>query len=132
MHAFKIAELAKYSIHNPDGMYTTAFTLIMNDDTYNDLEPSHKKCIDDMRGVELSRTIGKMWDDADEVGKQEAASYNHELTVASTADRQYFKEKVGPVIEDVLSKVNAKGVDANAALAYFKEQVTIEKALSGN
>ena len=132
MHAFKIAELAKYSIHNPDGMYTTAFTLIMNDDTYNDLEPSHKKCIDDMRGVELSRTIGKMWDDADEVGKQAAASYNHELTIASTADRQYFKEKVGPVIEDVLSKVNAKGVDANAALAYFKEQVTIEKALSGN
>ena len=132
MHAFKIAELAKYSIHNPDGMYTTAFTLIMNDDTYNDLEPSHKKCIDDMRGIELSRTIGKMWDDADEVGKQAAASYNHELTIASTADRQYFKEKVGPVIEDVLSKVNAKGVDANAALAYFKEQVTIEKALSGN
>ena len=43
-----------------------------------------------------------------------------------------FKEKVGPVIEDVLSKVNAKGVDANAALAYFKEQVTVEKALSGN
>ena len=40
---------AKYSLSNPDGMYTTAFAVIMNNDTYNDLSASHKKCIDDMR-----------------------------------------------------------------------------------
>ena len=34
MHAFKIAELAKFSLHNPDGMYTTAFGIVMNNDTY--------------------------------------------------------------------------------------------------
>ena len=47
MHAFKIAELAKYSLHNPDGMYTTAFAVIMNNDSYNDLSAAHKKCIDE-------------------------------------------------------------------------------------
>ena len=132
MHAFKIAELAKYSLHNPEGMYTTAFAVIMNNDTYNDLSASHKKCIDDMRGVSLSRKIGNYWDKADDVGKASAADYNHELTVASTEERQYFRDKMGPVIDEVLSSINSVGVDANAALAYFKEQVKVENALSGN
>ncbi len=132
MHAFKIAELAKYSLHNPEGMYTTAFAVIMNDNTYNDLSASHKKCIDDLRGVSLSRKIGNYWDKADDVGKASAAEYNHELTVASTEERQYFRDKMGPVVDEVLNSINSVGVDANAALAYFKEQVKVENALSGN
>ena len=132
MHAFKIAELAKYSLANPDGMYTTAFAVIMNNDAYNDLSASHKKCIDDMRGVSLSRKIGNYWDQADEVGKASAAEYNHELTIANNDERQYFKAKMGPVINDVLGKINAVGVDASGALAYFKEEVKVENLLSGN
>ena len=132
MHAFKIAELAKYSLSNPDGMYTTAFAVIMNNDTYNDLSASHKKCIDDMRGVSLSRKIGNYWDQADEVGKASAAEYNHELTIANNDERQYFKAKMGPVIDDVLAKINAVGVDASGALSYFKEEVKVENLLSGN
>ena len=132
MHAFKIAELAKYSLHNPDGMYTTAFAVIMNNDSYNGLDATQKKCIDDMRGVSLSRKIGQLWDAADDRGKQEADAYNHELTIASHEERQYFKAKMGPVVDDVLSKINAIGVDASASLSYFKEQVKVENALSGN
>ena len=132
MHAFKIAELAKFSLHNPDGFYTTAFAVIMNDDTYNSLDAAQKKCIDDMRGVELSRKIGTLWDAADDRGKAAAAEYNHELTIASTAERQYFKTKMGPVVDGVLAKIDAVGVNSATALSYFKEQVTTEKALSGN
>ena len=85
-----------------------------------------------MRGVSLSRTIGKYWDQADDKGKAAAAEYNHELTIASHDERQYFKAKMGPVIDGVISKIGAVGVDANAALSYFKEEVKIENALSGN
>ena len=58
--------------------------------------------------------------------------YNHELTVANNDERQYFKAKMGPVIDDVIGKINAVGVDASAALAYFKEEVKVENMLSGN
>ena len=37
MYAFKVAEVAKYTFRNPEGMYTTAFGLIMNADSYDDL-----------------------------------------------------------------------------------------------
>ena len=39
---------------------------------------------------------------------------------------------MGPVIEDVLAKINAVGVDASGALSYFKEEVKVENLLSGN
>jgi hypothetical protein len=39
---------------------------------------------------------------------------------------------MGPVIDGVLGKINAVGVDASTALTYFKEEVKIENALSGN
>ena len=129
MHAFKIAELAKFSLHNPDGMYTTAFGIVMNSDTYNDLDSAQRDCVDEMSGVNLSRTIGWFWDDADKFGASAAAAYGHELTIASEEERAYFKEATAGVTDDVVSKINAKGVDGAAALAYFIEQVAIE---SGN
>ena len=61
-------------------------------------------------------------DQADEVGKASAAECNHELTVANNDERQYFKAKMGPVGDDVISKISAVGVD-QTALAYFKEEV---------
>ena len=129
MHAFKIAELAKFSLQNPDGMYTTAFGLIMNSDTYNDLDAKQRGCVDDMRGVNLARTVGWFWDDADSVGAAAAAASGHELTIASEAERAYYKNATAGVTTDVLEKVTSKGVDGAAALAYFIEQVGIE---SGN
>ena len=126
MHAFKIAELAKYSLDNPDGMYTTAFGLIMNNDAYEGLDTTQRGCIDSMRGVSLSRTIGWFWDDADKFGASAAASYGHELTIASDEERAYFTEKTSGVSTDIVAKVSASGVDGAAALAYFKEQVAIE------
>ena len=62
-------------------------------------------------------------------GASAAAGYGHELTIASDAERAYFKEATAGVSTDVVEKVTAKGADGAAALAYFIEQVGIE---SGN
>ena len=126
MHAFKIAELAKFSLDNPDGVYTTAFGIVMNNDAYEGLDTTQRGCVDSMRGVSLSRIIGWFWDDADKVGASAAASYGHELTIASDEERAYFTEVTSSVSTDIVAKISAAGVDGAAALAYFKEQVAIE------
>jgi TRAP-type C4-dicarboxylate transport system substrate-binding protein len=126
MHAFKIAELAKFSLDNPDGMYTTAFGIVMNNDAYEGLDTTQRGCVDSMRGVSLSRIIGWFWDDADKFGASAAASYGHELTIASDEERAYFTEVTSSVSTDIVAKISAAGVDGAAALAYFKEQVAIE------
>ncbi len=124
MFAFKIAELAKYSYSNPDGMYTTSFAIILNSDTYDGLSDANRKCVDDMRGVEMARWIGKVWDEADTLGLEKATSENGLIVVEMDADqRAYYKEKTAGIEAAVIEEVNGRGVDAAAALAYLKSQI---------
>ncbi len=124
MFAFKIAELAKYSYVNPDGMYTTSFGLLMNSDTYDGLSDANRKCVDDMRGVELARTIGQHWDAADEIGRTKGVEeFGLNVIEMDAGQRAYFKEKTSGIEAAVLEEVSAKGVDAAAALTFLKENI---------
>ncbi len=124
MFAFKTAELTKYSYRNADGMYTASFGLDMNQDTYDGLSDANRKCIDDMRGVEMSRWIGQVWDAADQFGYDKATTENG-LTVIDMdeAQRAYYKEKTAGIEAAVLEEVNAAGGDAAAALAFLKSNI---------
>ena len=124
LFAFKTAELTKYSYVNPDGMYTTSFAVILNSDTYDGLSDANKKCVDDMAGVEMSRWIGKVWDDADALGIEKAKANNGlNVIVMDDAQRAYYKEKTSGIEAAVLEEINGRGVDGAAALAYFKSQL---------
>lgn len=124
LFAFKTAELTKYSYKNPDGMYTTSFGLILNNDTYEGLSDAHRACIDGMRGVELARQIGKFWDEADVFGiKQAEAEFGLKVIEVSAEDRAYFKEATAGITADVLEEVAGRGVDGQVALDYLKSQL---------
>ncbi|MDA7599659.1 TRAP transporter substrate-binding protein [Alphaproteobacteria bacterium] len=123
MYAFKVAEIAKYSFRNPDGMYTTSFGLLMNADTYDGLSAANKKCIDDIKGVKLAREIGEFWDAADALGLEKGLEVGLVVTDASDAERAYFKEKTSGIEADVLAAIDAAGVDGKAALAFFKSKL---------
>ncbi|MBD3666072.1 TRAP transporter substrate-binding protein [Sulfitobacter aestuariivivens] len=124
LYAFKTAELTKFSYVNPDGMYTTSFGLLMNKDTYDGLSDANKKCVDDMRGVELARTIGQHWDAADDFGREKAqAEFGLNVIELDDAQRSYFKEKTAGIEAAVLEEISATGVDGAAALEYLKSQI---------
>lgn len=123
MYAFKVAEITKHSFRNPDGMYTTSFAIMMNDDTYQGLSAANRKCIDDMRGVEMAREVGKFWDAADALGLEKALEMGLTVTDASDAERAFFKEATSGIEADVLSEIDARGVDGAAALSFFKSKL---------
>ena len=124
LFAFKTAELTKYSYVNPDGMYTTSFGLLMNSDSYDGLSDANKKCVDDMRGVEMARWIGKVWDEADTFGREKATMDNGLQTIEMDADqRAYFSEKTAGIEAAVIAEVDAAGVNGAEALEYLKSQI---------
>ena len=123
LYSFKINELTKYSLKNPDGMYTTSFALILNADTYADLSDEHRGCVDKIRGVEMSRSIGQFWDEADRVGAEESAKTGSVVIEVSDEERAYFKEKTAGIEAEVLKEIESRGVDAKAALEYMKAQL---------
>ena len=120
MYAFKIAELAKHTYSNPQGRYTTAFGLLINSDSYDDLSDAHKACIDKLTGVEMSRRIGNYWDEADALGRQKFEEAGGKLTVASAADQAYFAEKTAGIEAKVVAAATERGIDGAAALAYYR------------
>jgi len=120
LHSFKINELTKYSFKNPDGMYTTSFALVLNEDTYDGLSDEHKACIDGASGVEMARQIGKFWDEADTIGMEESAKGGSVIIEASDEERAYFKEKTAGIEAEVLAEIEERGVDAAAAFEYMK------------
>lgn len=122
--AFKMSELTKYAYVNPDGMYTTSFGVLMNSETYDGLSEANRKCVDDLRGVELARFIGRMWDEADAAALDEAVNKDGLTIIEVDAEnRAYFAEKTADVTATVLTEVDKAGVDAAAALAYLKSQI---------
>ncbi len=123
MYAFKVAEIAKHSYRNPDGMYTTSFAIILNDDTYEGLSAAHRKCVDDMRGVEMAREVGKFWDAADALGLEKGMEMGLTVTDASAEDRAFFKEATAGFEAEVLAEIDGRGVDGAAALAFFKSKL---------
>ncbi len=123
MFSFKINELAKYSFMNPDGMYTTSFGLILNQGSYDGLSDAHRGCVDKLRGVEMARTIGKFWDEADEIGRAESVKSGLKINEASAEERAYFKEKTAAIQAEVLAEIDSRGVDAKAALEHMKSML---------
>ncbi|MEP0944182.1 MAG: hypothetical protein ABJH20_20960, partial [Rhizobiaceae bacterium] len=98
--------------------------VILNSDTYDGLSDGNKKCVDDMAGVEMSRWIGKVWDEADTLGLGKAKADNGlNVIVMDDDQRAFYKEKTAGIEAAVLEEVKGRGVDAAAALAYFKSQL---------
>jgi TRAP-type C4-dicarboxylate transport system substrate-binding protein len=123
MHAFKVAEIVKHTYRNTDGIYTTSFAIAMNKDTYDGLSSSHRKCIDDMRGVKMAAKVGSYWDAADDLGMAEGLKVGLVVTDASDADKAYFKELTAGIETEVLAAIDGRGVDGKAALAFFKSKL---------
>jgi TRAP-type C4-dicarboxylate transport system substrate-binding protein len=123
MFAFKVAELVKYTLRNPDGMYTTSFALIMNSKKHKGLSSAHRKCVEGIRGVPMSRKIGGFWDAADVLGEKEALKLGVTIAEPSAAERAYYKKITSNIEADVLAQISKRGVDGKAALAYFKSQI---------
>jgi len=124
LYSFKVAELTKFALSNPDGMYTTSFGLIMSNESYEGLSDEHKACVDGMRGVEMAKSIGKFWDEADLVGLGEAQEkFGLKINVASDEARAHYKEATAGITAEVLKEVDGRGVDGKAALEYLLSNI---------
>lgn len=123
MYAFKVAELAKYSYRNTDGMYTTSFAVMMNEDSYEGLSAAERNCVDKVSGVDAARKIGEFWDQADQIGLEKGLEMGLEITDASAEERAYFKQKTAGIESDVLADIDGRGIDSAAALAFFKSKL---------
>ncbi|EBA04951.1 TRAP dicarboxylate transporter, DctP subunit [Rhodobacteraceae bacterium HTCC2150] len=123
LFSFKISELVKHVYTNPDGIYTTSFAIIMNDDVYDELDDAQQACVDGMRGVEMARSVGAFWDEADRVGLEQVIAAGVEVHELSADQRAFFKDATSGIEADVLAEVDSRGINGQEALDYMRSML---------
>ncbi len=113
---FKLFEVAKNVYEMPGGFYRGAFALIMNQEKFDSLPADIQEALSGVFGENFSRMAGASWAASDGTAREATlAAPGNKITTASSADQAAYAEMTGPIIEEVLVEITAKGVDAKAA-----------------
>ena len=115
----KLHEMTKYhsEINPPQpGLYTTLFTIAMNQAKYDSLTPEQKKVIDANSGVDFSAAIGKAWDESAPAARKQAQERGNQFNTIGAAEVEGFQKATARVATDWVKEVTAKGYDGKAML----------------
>ncbi|WP_425089039.1 TRAP transporter substrate-binding protein [Stappia sp.] len=120
---FRMNEVAPAMFEVPGGLYRGSFTVLMNREVWDSLDPQLRQKLDDeLFGEPLSRLFGRHWDGGDRAALQSATDLGHPRVVASQADLEVFDAVARDVEEQILEKVDGTGVNAARALEMFRAQ----------
>ena len=124
---FKVDKYIKYETKFPGGLYNQGFVLAMNADAWKKVSAGDQAKILALSGEAFAKRMGGVWD---RHANGAAASLKANGVAIDTAS--------GPMLDKVRSQVakyerqwvehaSAKGVQAEEALAYFREQIKAYK-----
>lgn len=117
---FKLQELTKYSCEaapGARGLYANANNLLMNRRSYEGLSDDLRAVIDAHSGIELSRRIGKAYDEFEAAGREMIKGQGNEIVEIPTAEIARWVEAAQPVYAAWEAKLNDAGHDGAAILA---------------
>lgn len=122
--SFKLYEVAKNTFTVPGGFYRGSFAVIMNQDAFDGISAEDQAALEAIFGENLSRMAGSVWDAIDNVGMEALnANADNSLREASAEDVAAWNALTGPIIDGVLSEVNAMGIDAEGARAFLAAEM---------
>jgi TRAP-type C4-dicarboxylate transport system substrate-binding protein len=96
------------------GFYTSVFLYGMNKNTYESLPDDLKAVIDNNSGMSLAQKIGKVWDEAEQPGRQAAEEAGAEFYTIEGAELERWKEASAPVIDRWTEQMSSNGQDGAA------------------
>jgi TRAP-type C4-dicarboxylate transport system substrate-binding protein len=121
--SFKLETVITQATLFPGGMYSSAFGFFMNEDKWKKLSPEDQAAIDKLSYESLARRAGRSWDAADRKGFDAMKAANVNIVNADPALVAEVRQRSEPIIQDWVKKASAKGIDAAAILAEFREEL---------
>jgi TRAP-type C4-dicarboxylate transport system substrate-binding protein len=121
--SFKLDTVLEQATLFPGGMYSSAFGFFMNEDKWNKLPKQDQEAIEKLSGEHIARLAGNSWDEADRKGMDALKKSGVKIVEANPAFVAEVKKRSAPIIEDWITKANAKGLDAVKVLAEFREEL---------
>lgn len=135
LRSFRVAEIFPYTLKVDGGFYRGSFTIVMNPMFWDQVSPEDREAILEVSGERLSRLFGYMMDTMDVRGVDFAEQQGHTFTELGEEDLETLRGMSDDMIEAWAETASSnRGVDAMAAINYFREQLTVaaeEESVSG-
>lgn len=116
--SFRLKEVVPNVTIMPGGLYYGSFGFILNPRMLSRLPKKDQDAIMSVSGHEFAK-LGRHWDLADVVGREDAMKSGTKITVASDAIKADYVARMKPVEEAWIKKVS-KWFDGKAALAELR------------
>lgn len=113
----RLAEAAKYHLEFPGGLYAGIFYMTMSPKTWASLTPSQKAAVDKVSGEAGARFISRLWEAADQAGRDEAKARGNTIRQLSPADTDALKTKIASIDDDWVKAADGAGLNGKALLA---------------
>ncbi|GAB3480307.1 TRAP transporter substrate-binding protein [Marinomonas epiphytica] len=121
----RISEVTTDLVLFPKGLYTTAFSIVMNEDTFAGLSAQDQEAIMSVSGEKLSQLAGAAWGAADQEGLAEAKARG--VNVVQLKESDQLVKDMGMLSKDIekawIDSVADRDVSAKEALSYFRNKV---------
>lgn len=124
---FNLTPLIKQVLKAPGGFYKSSFVIMMNPAKWNALTDDQKKAIWSVSGEALSRRAGAVWDKADQLAESKLGSSGAKEVMAQGEYLKTLEKRLEPIRSNWLQQARSRGVDGDAALAYFRDQLKAAK-----
>lgn len=124
IESFKIDKLIKYATTFPGGLYNTSFVFMMNQATYDKLDPAAKKAVDAASGEVAARIMGRNWDKVDRRAYALMQANDVQVTKADAKFVADVKARTAPLEQRWVDEAKAKGLpNADKVLAEFRSEI---------
>ncbi|HVG51267.1 MAG TPA: TRAP transporter substrate-binding protein [Xanthobacteraceae bacterium] len=126
--SFRLAELVKFHLEIPGGLYASSFNIVGNQKAINNLTPANKAALLKASGAAGSRLYGKAWDAADERGRADAVKRNNTIETIKSAELDRWRPLLQFVTDDWIKKANERGLDGAKMYEDLKAMIKAEPA----
>ncbi len=117
--SFRLKEVVQHVTEMPGGLYYGSFGYLLNPRAYAKLATKDQEALMKLSGMHLAK-LGRHWDLADDVGREDALKAGTKIVSASDAVRDAYYARVKSLEDDWVKDV-AKWFDGKAALAELRQ-----------
>ena len=124
MPSLKLQELVKFTSETDPSrpaLYSAVFIFAMNQAKYDSLPADLKKVIDNNSGAELSRQIGKIWDNSAAPGRKAAQDRGNTLSMIPASELDNWIKATAPLYDDWVADMDKRGANGKALLSEARE-----------
>lgn len=123
LRSFRVAEVFPYTLTVDGGFYRGSFTIVVNPSIWDEMSAEDRAAVEGVSGERLSRLFGYMMDVSDERGVEFAEEQGHTFTALGDEDLETLRGISSDLVDTWSENVSERGVDAQAALEYFHQQL---------